>query len=126
MIRAQLRTANDSAPLPGMAGTVLDGAATSQNGLLKNVGDEPITSVKAWVENNPAAPLTAAVTVNGVKLPDVQWTPPSPDAIPQQAVQVLQKPLAPGESVAVSIVWSGPAGTVFTGLDDAQVCFGVQ
>lgn len=130
MITLTFRTADDSAALPSMAGVVLDGAPSTQLGLLKNTGDEPITSLRLWVENDPAYPLTCAATVNGVTVPDVQGVAegqvPENSALLTAGDGLPAGGLPPGGTLGLSLAWSGAAGAAFTGLDSCRIRWGAQ
>lgn len=130
MINLTFRTVDDSGPLPSMAGVVLDGAPSTQPGLLKNTGDETITALRLWVENDPAYPLTCTATVNGVTVPDVQGVPegqvPENPAVLTAGSGLPAGGLPPGGTLGLSLTWSGTAGVAFTGLDSCRIRWGAQ
>lgn len=112
------RNAADTAAFDPMFGALIAGQSRTQESLLKNTGDEPITSLKVWRVNNADLPGIATVTVNGVEVPEA--TAPAGE-VPAAAVEVLTAPLAPGASVAVSTLFTNPAGATAQGLDSADL-----
>ena len=130
MSNIEFRTADDSGLLPSMAGTVLDNGTFTQLGLLKNTGDEAITKLRLWVENDLSLPLTCAVTVNGVNVPDVQnvtaGTVPPDSALLDTGNGLPAEGLPVGGTLALSLTWAGTAGVAFTGLDSCRVRWGAQ
>lgn len=124
MINLEFRSADDSGPLPALVGTSLDGAAVTQLGLVKNTGDEAVTVLRMWLTNDLSRPLTCTASVNGVALPDVQNV--QAGSVPQESVSVLQAPLAPGATLALSITFNGPSGTLFEDVDSCAINWGAQ
>lgn len=107
MKRITFRTANDTADLPALAGELAENGTVLQSGILKNTGDEPLSSVRLRVVNNQDLPATVAVTVNGVALTETEQ-------------EVLTQPLAVGASVPILLTWTAGA-TILPGEDSARI-----
>lgn len=120
MKRLSQRTFDDQAALPELVGAVGEGRQITQNGLLKNTGDETIHSLKMWVENAAALDLTMTANVGGVDIPEAAS---APGTIPAGAVEVLTAPLLVGESLAVLRTWTAPSTISVQGMDSADLCY---
>ena len=107
MKRVTFRTEDDTADLPPLAGELAEGATLLQTGLLKNTGDEVISSVRLRVTNNQDLPATVAVTVNGVTLTEVEQ-------------EVLTAPLPPLSSVPLLLTWTA-GESILAGEDSARI-----
>lgn len=107
MKRITLRTAADDADLPPLAGELAEGGTLLQTGLLKNTGDEQLSSVRLRVTNNQDLPATVAVTVNGVALTGAEQ-------------EVLTAPLAVGAAVPLLLTWTAEA-SILAGEDSARI-----
>lgn len=108
MKAVSLRTADDSADLNPYVGMMGVNGMLSQSGILKNTGDEPITSIMLKVENTPLLPANLTASVNGKLLNEATLT------------EVLSNPLAPGASVPVLLTWRSGAEAL-TGEDSATI-----
>lgn len=107
MKRITLRTADDAADLSPLAGELAEGGTLLQTGLLKNTGDEVLTSVRLRITNNADLPASASATVNGVALTETEQ-------------EVLTGPLAVGASVPLLLTWAAGA-TILAGEDSARI-----
>lgn len=97
MKRIELLTADGAAPLPPLAGELSEGKTLLQTGLLRNTGDEPLSSIRLRVNNTATVPATLSAVVGGVLLGE-------------ELREVLSGPLAPGESVPLLLTWTaGPS-----------------
>lgn len=112
------RNVTDTAAFQALLGTLTAGQSLTVDSLLKNTGDEAITSLRIWLVNNDDLPGTMNVTVNGVAIPEA--AAPAGE-VPAGAVEVLSAPLALGQSVAVTTTLMNPTGNAVTGLDSADL-----
>ncbi|UQN06277.1 hypothetical protein [Deinococcus sp. QL22] len=85
-------------PLPVAMDETPSGMVSTQTGLLKNMGDQDLTSVRVWIEQDPIQPGTLSAVVNGVIA----------GAAPTELLTGGDT-LTVGESLSVTLSWSNPA-----------------